>query len=156
LLVDDEPDILTSLQRVLRHEGYNLLSANSAAEGFDLLAVHPVQVIVCDQRMPVMSGADFLDRVRVLYPDTLRIVLSGYTDLEMVMDSINRGSIYRFYTKPWDSDVLRDNIREAFRHYALMHSGKPRKPKPESGPQQQPSIDAVANGRRRRARLAKT
>ncbi len=100
LLVDDEPEILTALQRMLRLEGYNILSALSAAEGFELLALHPVQVIVCDQRMPVMSGADFFDRVKGLYPDALRIILSGYTDLELVMYSINRGSIYRFYTKP--------------------------------------------------------
>ena len=65
-----------------------------------MLTLHPVQVIVCDQRMPVMSGADFFDRVKGLYPDALRIILSGYTDLELVMYSINRGSIYRFYTKP--------------------------------------------------------
>ena len=153
LLVDDEPDILTALQRVLRLEGYNILTAQSAAVGFELLAIHPVQVIVCDQRMPVMSGAEFLDRVKVLYPDALRIVLSGYTDLELVMDSINRGSIYRFYTKPWDSDVLRDNIREAFRHYALMHGGRPGQSGSE-GQEALPSIQPVAQGRRRRSRLS--
>ncbi len=155
LLVDDEPDILVALQRVLRLEGYNILTARSAAEGFDLLAVHPVQVIVCDQRMPLMSGAEFLDRVKGLYPDALRIVLSGYTDLELVMDSINRGSIYRFYTKPWNSDVLRDNIREAFRHYALMHGGRLGQSESE-GPSIHPSIKPVAQGRRRRSRLTKT
>ena len=152
LLVDDEPEILTALHRVLRLEGYNILSALSAAEGFELLAKHPVQVIVCDQRMPVMSGAEFLDRVKVLYPDMLRIVLSGYTDLESVMDSINRGSIYRFYTKPWDSDALRENVRDAFRHYALMHTGRPEHLDSE-GRDVHPSIQPVAQGRRRRARL---
>ena len=154
LLVDDEPDILKALQRVLRLEGYNILTALSASNAFELLAIHPVQVIVCDQRMPVMSGAEFFDRVKVLYPDALRIVLSGYTDLESIMESINRGSIYRFYTKPWDSDVLRDNIREAFRHYALMHGGHAGQLADEER-DSHPSIQPVAQGRRRRARLLK-
>jgi len=154
LLVDDEPDILVALQRVLRLEGYNILTAGSAAEGFEMMALHPVQVILCDQRMPAMSGAEFFDRVKGMYPDALRIILTGYTDLESIMESINRGSIYRFYTKPWDSDVLRDNIRNAFRHYALMHGGRPEQ-LDDHGRNIHPSIDPVALGRRRRARLAK-
>jgi diguanylate cyclase (GGDEF)-like protein len=154
LLVDDEPDVLTALQRVLRLEGYNILTALSAAEAFELLAIHPVQVIVCDQRMPVMSGAEFLGRVKVLYPEALRIVLSGYTDLASIMESINLGSIYRFYPKPWDSDVLRDNIREVFRQYALMHGGRPDQFENEDR-DSHPSIEPVAQGRHRRARNAK-
>ncbi len=121
LLVDDESHILTSLQRLLQQDGYQVLSARSAAEGFELLALHSVQVVLCDQRMPGMNGTEFLDRIKSLYPDTLRIILSGYTDLHSVLEAINRGSIYRFYTKPWDSDTLRDNIRETFRHYWLVH-----------------------------------
>ena len=121
LLVDDEALVLTALQRLLRQDGYHILSAQSAAEGFELLALHEVQVILCDQRMPVMNGTVFLDRVKELYPDTLRMVLSGYTDLESIMDAINRGAIYRFYTKPWDNLQLRANIREAFTHYRLLH-----------------------------------
>jgi DNA-binding NtrC family response regulator len=80
-----------------------------------------VQVIVCDQRMPAMSGTEFLSKVKEMYPDTIRIILSGYTGLEAVLDSINRGAIYRFYTKPWDDTQLRDNVRLAFHHYWLMH-----------------------------------
>ena len=121
LLVDDEASILAALQRLLRQDGYHILSAQSAAEGFELLARHEVQVILCDQRMPVMNGTVFLDRVMELYPDTLRIVLSGYTDLESIMAAINRGAIYRFYTKPWDNLQLRNNIQEAFSHYRLLH-----------------------------------
>ncbi|MDR3388168.1 MAG: EAL domain-containing protein [Rudaea sp.] len=123
LLVDDEASVLTSLQRLLRHDGYHILSAQSAAEAFELLAQHPVHGILCDQRMPNMSGTVFLDRVKDLYPTTLRIVLSGYTDLESIIDAINRGAIYRFYTKPWNNKLLRDNIREAFRHYELLQAG---------------------------------
>ena len=121
LLVDDETHVLAALQRLLYQDGYQVLSARSAAEGFELLALHPVQVVLCDQRMPDMNGTEFLDRIKDLYPDTFRIILSAYTDLESIMEAINRGAIYRFYTKPWDNKVLRNNIREAFRHYGLMH-----------------------------------
>ncbi|MES2164668.1 MAG: EAL domain-containing protein [Pseudomonadota bacterium] len=121
LLVDDEASVIASLQRLLRPDGYNILAAQSAAEGFELLALHEVEVILCDQRMPTMNGTTFLDRVKDMYPNTLRIVLSGYTDLESIMEAINRGAIYRFYTKPWENHLLRDNIREAFRHYRLLH-----------------------------------
>ena len=115
LLVDDEPNILNSLSRLLRREGYTILTATSPTEAFDLLAKHPVQVILSDQRMPDMSGTEFFARVRQLYPDTIRIVLTGYTDLDSVTDAINRGAIYKFLTKPWDDDLLREQIREAFR-----------------------------------------
>ena len=121
LLIDDEEHILTSLKRLLRQDDYHILAASSAAEGFELLALHDVQVILCDQRMPAMNGTEFLDRIKDMYPDTLRIVLSGYTDLESIMEAINRGAIYRFYTKPWDNKLLRDNVREAFRHHRLLH-----------------------------------
>jgi diguanylate cyclase (GGDEF)-like protein/PAS domain S-box-containing protein len=120
LLVDDEPDVLTALKRALHFDGYNILLAHSAAEGFEVLALNSVQVILCDQLMPGMSGTDFLDRVKDMYPETLRIVLSGYSDLRPIVDAINRGAVYRFYTKPWDNKELRDNVRAAFRHYWLL------------------------------------
>lgn len=116
LLVDDEPAVLSALKRLLRRDGYQILTATSAREGFDLLATHEVQVILSDQRMPEMNGTEFLSRVRDLYPDTIRIMLSGYADLSSVTDSINRGSIYKFLNKPWDDEALRTGVREAFRH----------------------------------------
>jgi len=101
------------------------LTANSAKEGFLILAQQEVQVILSDQRMPEMSGTEFLSRARELYPETIRIVLSGYTDLESISDAINRGSIYKFLTKPWDDELLRENIREAFRHYDAAQRKRP-------------------------------
>ncbi|MBL8428858.1 MAG: EAL domain-containing protein [Dechloromonas sp.] len=115
LVVDDEQNILNALTRLLRREAFNILTAKSPAEAFELLAKHSVQVILSDQRMPDMSGTEFFARVRQLYPDTIRIVLTGYTDLESVTGAINRGAIYKFLTKPWDDDTLREQIREAFR-----------------------------------------
>ena len=121
LLVDDDADVLAALQLLLRHEGYQILAARSAVAGFELLALYPVHVILCDQRMPGMSGTEFLDRVKDMYPDALRIALSGYADLESLMEAINRGALYRFSMKPWDNDVLLGNIRDAFHYCRVMH-----------------------------------
>ena len=96
LLVDDEPNILSSLKRLLRRDGYEVLTAESPEIAFDLLAKHDVQVIVSDQRMPSMSGTEFLARAKKLYPNTVRLILSGYTDLDSVTDAINRGRFTAF------------------------------------------------------------
>lgn len=119
LLVDDEENILTALKRLLRRDGYRILATPDPAKAFELLAQHPVGVVVSDQRMPQMSGTELLREIKNLYPDTIRIVLSGYTDLKSVTDAINEGAIYRFLTKPWDDDQLREAIREAFRQQEL-------------------------------------
>ncbi|MDR0736583.1 MAG: EAL domain-containing protein [Zoogloeaceae bacterium] len=114
LLLDDEPNILHSLQRLFRLDGYKILSTTDPGEAFDLLARNRVQVVISDQRMPVMSGTEFLARVKDIYPDTMRIVLSGYSEIESITQAINQGAIYKFFTKPWDDNQLRNNIREAF------------------------------------------
>jgi len=115
LLVDDEPNILAALKRLLRVDQYQIHTANSGQEGLDVLARHPVDVIVSDQRMPGMLGADFLRKARELAPDTIRIMLSGYTELQSVTDAVNEGAIYKFLTKPWDDEQLRAHIADAFR-----------------------------------------
>ncbi|MES2317452.1 MAG: EAL domain-containing protein [Pseudomonadota bacterium] len=121
LLVDDDAFVLSSLQSVLNQDGYQILLAESADEAFEQLARHKVQVILCDQRMPGMVGTEFLSRVKVLYPNCLRIVLSGASDLAGIMEAMNKGAVQRFYPKPWDGKVLRENIREAFRYYSVLH-----------------------------------
>jgi CheY-like chemotaxis protein len=121
LLLDDEPHVLSALRRVFRNESYQILIATTALDAFELLATHRIQVIISDQRMPAMSGTTFLSRVKELHPDTIRIILSGYTELESVIDAINRGAVYRFFTKPWDDQQLRDQIREAFDYHFLLH-----------------------------------
>lgn len=117
LLVDDEPGIRAALTRLLRPDGYRILTAGNGLEALELLAVDPVQVIISDQRMPGMSGTEFLDTVKQLYPDTVRIILSGYTDLAVVTESVNRGAVFKFLTKPWDDEQLREQVRDAFRRY---------------------------------------
>ncbi len=124
LLVDDEENIVRSLSRLFRRDGYNIISANSGQEGLEILRDTVVGVIVSDQRMPQMTGVEFLRQVKDLYPNTVRLVLSGYTELESVTKAINEGAIYKFLTKPWDDELLRKNIREAFEHFELEEENR--------------------------------
>jgi putative nucleotidyltransferase with HDIG domain len=119
LFVDDEVNILKALQRLLRMEDMNVLCASRASEAMELLEKHPCQVVVTDQRMPEMSGVDFLARVREHQPDIVRMMLTGYTEMNVAVDAINRGEIYRLITKPWNDDELRATIRQAFDHADL-------------------------------------
>jgi len=121
LIVDDDVFMLDVLSDFLAQDGYRILTAQTAAEGFDILARHKVQVILCDQCMPLMSGTEFMERVKHLCPDTFRIMLSAFADLTPIMAAINRGAVDRFYTKPWKGAVLRENIREGFRLHKLLH-----------------------------------
>lgn len=108
LCVDDEPNILSSLRRLLRANGYQVLTAESGAAGLALLAAEPVDVIISDMRMPEMNGAQFLSRARIDWPDTMRLLLTGYSEVQSIQDAINGGEIYRYITKPWDdADLLR-------------------------------------------------
>jgi EAL domain-containing protein (putative c-di-GMP-specific phosphodiesterase class I)/CheY-like chemotaxis protein len=120
LLVDDEPNVISSLKRLLRRDGHTILSARSGSEGLEMLAAHKVDVIISDQRMPGMTGVEFLREAKLRHPNTIRIVLSGYTELQSVTDAINEGAIYRFLTKPWDDAQLREQVEKAFEHKELL------------------------------------
>lgn len=124
LLVDDEDGILSSLKRLLRREAYQVITANGGQAGLDELARNPIDVIVSDQRMPGMSGVEFLRQAKERYPDTVRMVLSGYSDLQSITDAINEGAIYKFLSKPWDDEMLKAEIDEAFRRKALRDENK--------------------------------
>lgn len=119
LLVDDEPNILRALKRLLRTDGYQIFSAESGPEGLEVLARHAIGVIISDQRMPGMMGTEFLSIVKDRYPETIRIVLSGFSDLDSVADAINIGAIYKFISKPWGDNELRAGIKDAFNRYEL-------------------------------------
>ena len=117
LLVDDEPKLLACMARLLRDEGYRIVSATSAAKGFELLATNRIGVVLSDLRMPGMDGIEFLSRVSRLHPETVRIAMSGYADMDMVTEALNRGAIYKFLNKPIEDGVLRQNIAKAFDQY---------------------------------------
>jgi len=119
LLVDDEEAILSSLKRLFRRDGYHILTATCGAQGLELLARQPVDVILSDQRMPGMTGIEFMREARRLYPQTVRMTLSGYTDLQSIIEAVNEGAVYKFLTKPWDDDLLRNHVAQAFEQSEL-------------------------------------
>ncbi|HTY17422.1 MAG TPA: HD domain-containing phosphohydrolase [Myxococcota bacterium] len=124
LFVDDEVNILKALRRLTRHEPWTVLCASRGVEALETLDKSPAQVVVSDQRMPEMSGVDLLQAVRDRHPDVVRMMLTGYTEMNVAVDAINRGEIYRLITKPWNDEELKATIRQAFDHYDLKREIK--------------------------------
>ncbi|KVT79052.1 two-component system response regulator [Burkholderia territorii] len=119
LLVDDEPSVLSALKRVLRPARYEILTAESGEAALDILASTEVDLIVSDMRMPNLSGAAFLARARSLYPDTMRILLTGYSDIASIVEAVNEGGVYRYLNKPWDDHDLLMTIEQALEQRRL-------------------------------------
>ena len=125
LCVDDEENILSSLERVfLEEENYEIVTANSGEEGLKVLKERPVDLIISDQRMPGMSGTEFLKEARKLYPDTIRIVLSGFSDFDTITKAINEGEIYRLIQKPWEDGELLLAVKDSLEKYELMRENR--------------------------------
>lgn len=119
LLVDDESSILSSLRRLFRPDGYRVLTAGSGAEGLAVLERETVDLIISDMRMPEMDGAQFLEQARARWPNSLRILLTGYADISSTINAINRGEILRYIAKPWDDNEIRLVVRDAFERKRL-------------------------------------
>ena len=124
LFVDDEENVLKAMLRIFRRENYMLLTAGSAAQALEIIKQEPVQVIISDYRMPGMSGADLLRQIKALYPQTIRIMLTGYADVNAIMGAINEGAVYKFITKPWNDDDLRLTVSLALEQYDLIQENK--------------------------------
>jgi response regulator RpfG family c-di-GMP phosphodiesterase len=120
LFVDDEENVLRSLKRLFMSEDYEVLTALSGSDGLAVLKDFEVPVIVSDQRMPVMTGAEFLEKSRELSPDAVRIILTGYADIEAAIGAINRGGAYRYVSKPWNGSDLLMVVKDAFEKYRLV------------------------------------
>jgi DNA-binding response OmpR family regulator len=124
LVVDDEESILSALTRVLRREGYELSTANSAADALLLMEKHPANLVISDHRMPGMTGIEFLREVRHRWPESIRIILSGYSEVDTIISAINEGAIYKFLTKPWNDEELRLNLRRALEQLELEEENR--------------------------------
>ncbi|HPC74089.1 MAG TPA: ATP-binding protein [Syntrophales bacterium] len=120
LLVDDEPQILNSLRRELRQKGYCIYTAGSGPAGIDILLAHDIGVVLSDQMMPGMDGIAFLEHVRRLKPDVIRILLTAHGNFESALEAINRSHVSGYLTKPWRPEELQLCIERAFEHYELV------------------------------------
>lgn len=112
LIIDDEIDIIKALRRQFRRT-YNIHIANSAAAGYEIMTEVPIHVIISDQRMPGMSGVEFFDQVKHEFPDAIRLLLTGYADIQSVIAAINDGNVFRYIAKPWNPEELDTIVREA-------------------------------------------
>ncbi|HIK05085.1 MAG TPA: response regulator [Trichormus sp. M33_DOE_039] len=120
LVVDDEPDNLDLLYRTFRRD-FNVLKADSGINALEILAVEgEVAVIISDQRMPEMKGTEFLSKTVPQFPDTVRIILTGFTDIEDLVEAINAGQVYKYITKPWDPGELKAVVQRAAETYDLL------------------------------------
>tara|TARA_R110002050_G_scaffold221792_2_gene357671 strand:- start:42377 stop:42865 length:489 start_codon:yes stop_codon:yes gene_type:complete len=123
LYVDDEPNNLISFKAAFRRD-FNIFTAESGAEGRKILESHPISIVITDQRMPFMTGVEFLESIIPDFPDTIRILITGFSDIQAVIDAINKGKIYHYVQKPWDETYLKNIIHNAFETHRLRRENK--------------------------------
>lgn len=123
LIIDDEIEITKSIARQFRKK-YTVFSATSAKEGIAIMEKEHIQVVLSDQRMPDMTGVDFFSVIKDKYPDALKLLLTGYSDIEAVIGAINEGQVFRYVTKPWNPDELDSIVKEAFEKYELITNNR--------------------------------
>lgn len=123
LYVDDEEQNLVSFRATFRKD-YKIFTANSGQEGLKLMSQNNISLVITDQRMPEMTGIQFLEKVIPEYPDTIRMVLTGFSDIEVIIEAINTGRVFRYISKPWDDTELRMTIENARQIYGLQVSNK--------------------------------
>lgn len=120
MLVDDEANVLKAIKRALFDEPLDITLAQSAEDALDIMKIEHFKVVISDERMPAMQGSEFLALVKEFYPDTIRILLTGHATLEAAMNAVNKGEIYRFFTKPWDDNDIKFAIRSAIEKFDLQ------------------------------------
>ena len=118
LYIDDEIENLSGFKASFRRF-YNIYTAESAEEGMEFLKNNEIEIILTDQRMPGITGIEFLQSIIETYPDPIRILVTGYSDIEAVINAVNKGRIYKYVSKPWNTDELRDTIEKAYEIYSL-------------------------------------
>ena len=119
IIVDDTREVLSSIQRDLKTEPYNIFYANNGEDALQILSENFCKLIISDIKMPKMDGFELLTRVQEKYPDTIRVVLSGHSDVKLILNLVNKGGIYRYLTKPWEADDLKSTIRQCIELFDL-------------------------------------
>jgi CheY-like chemotaxis protein len=124
LFVDDEVNVQNAVRRLLRREPYDLLLVSSGQEALEVLKQRRVQLVISDQRMPGMTGTELLRQVRLRWPETIRVILSGYAEVNTIIAAINEGEIYKYLTKPWNDEEIKLHIRRAIEQHALQEENR--------------------------------
>lgn len=123
LYVDDEENNLVSFKAAFRRD-FNVITAESGAEGRKILDSQDIAIVITDQRMPFMTGVEFLESIVDEFPDTIRLLITGFSDIQAVIDAINKGRIYHYVQKPWDETYLKNIINNAFETFRLRKENK--------------------------------
>lgn len=124
MMVDDEPNVLSALKRIFHHENYQIVTASNGQQALDLLAQHPCQLLISDFKMPIMNGGELMRRTKKLYPDMIRIMLTGHADADAVISAVKEGAVYKFILKPWNGEDLRVTVGLALEQYDLRRRNK--------------------------------
>ncbi|MCK4622767.1 MAG: Flp pilus assembly complex ATPase component TadA [Desulfuromonadales bacterium] len=124
LFVDDEPSVLKALQRIFIDENYRILTTDNPEQALAILAQDKIHLIISDHRMPGMTGAELLKQIKEKYPEVIRIMLTGFADIQSVMGAVNEGAVYKFITKPWNDEDLRLTVSLALQQYVLLQENK--------------------------------
>ncbi|MDD2855222.1 MAG: ATPase, T2SS/T4P/T4SS family, partial [Desulfuromonadaceae bacterium] len=124
LFVDDEENVLSALKRIFIEENYNILTANSAIKALEVMEKHQIQLVISDHRMPGMTGAEMLKVIKERWPETIRIMLTGYADVNSIMGAVKDGAVYKFITKPWNDEDLRLTVSLALQQYVLIQENR--------------------------------
>lgn len=125
LIVDDEKNILSSMTRLLRADNREIVVAESVAEGLEKLkSARGADLIISDNRLPDLTGIDFFVKARQLYPDSIRILITGYPDLDSAVQAINKGQVYRYISKPWDGEELKLIVNQALDYFDVLRDNR--------------------------------
>ena len=119
LLVDDEQGVISALKRAFMEESYEIFTANSGVDGLNIMKNNKIKLVISDERMPGMSGTEFLTTVKNLFPSTIRIMLTGHANIQSAMSAVNSGEIYRFFAKPWNDLEIKLSIKAAIDKFDL-------------------------------------
>ncbi|RJQ20825.1 MAG: response regulator [Nitrospiraceae bacterium] len=124
IIVDDEPGVISALKRSLIEEPYDIHTAGSGAEALGIMRDHEMKLVISDERMPGMTGTEFLSTVKNMFPETIRIMLTGHASIDAAMKAVNNGEIYRFFAKPWNDIELKLAVRSAIEKYNLEEENR--------------------------------
>lgn len=148
LFVDDEKSVLKSMQRIFRKENYKLFTAQNGIEALEILSKELIHVVISDYRMPHMTGTELLRKIKADYPKTIRIMLTGYAEVDAVMGAVNEGAVYKFITKPWNDDDLRLTVGLALEQYDLIKENKALKKQAEAQKAEMKRLSRFINSHR--------
>ena len=120
LMIDDDELFIDGFQQMLSDENYNVITAASGQKGLDILKKQQISMVICEYKIPLMNGLEFLERVRIIYPDILTIMVTDHADIELAIKAINEAGVYKFLLKPWDDINFKNTIKKTLESFQVI------------------------------------